>query len=115
MAEVRKPCRTCPWWVGSSAADIPNYSPSLAEGLRSTCSGEFGAAIFACHQSVPEQEVICAGWLARYGWDSIAIRIKLITGQIGPEGLDPQPGWAPLYETFDDMIAQLRATTEEIP
>lgn len=60
----------------------------------------------------------CAGWLVRYGWHSIGVRLALAAGDLSPESLEPGPDWPDLHETFDEVIAKLRETapaTEEEP
>lgn len=79
----------------------------MAEDLIDTTSDQLGAPIFACHQSRPGQQVVCVGWLWRYGWDSISIRLRLAFGEMRPEELDPDPA-IELHETFDEVIAKLR-------
>jgi hypothetical protein len=93
-----------------SAQDIPNFSLELAENLRRTCDGQFGAPIFACHQSREGAEFACAGWLAIHGYDSIAVRLAVMAGRIAPEALTPAADWPELHPSFDDMIEKLRET-----
>jgi hypothetical protein len=50
---------------------------------------------------------VCVGWLWRYGWDSISIRLRLAQGQMRQEELEPDPS-IELHETFDEVIAKLR-------
>jgi hypothetical protein len=107
---LRKPCPTCPWRVDQDASVIPNFSLDLAEGLVSTTGDELGAPQFACHQSQDGKEVVCAGWLARYGWDNIGVRLGLMSGKYTPEMLEPGPDWPETHETFDDVIEKLRRT-----
>lgn len=107
MADCRKPCPTCPWRVGQHADEIPNFRLDMAEELATTTSDQFGAPIFACHQSKRHQQVVCVGWLWRYGWDSIAVRLRLLNGQMTPDELEPDPA-IELHETFEQVIAKLR-------
>jgi hypothetical protein len=79
----------------------------MAEELIDTTSDQLGAPVFACHQSKPEQEVVCVGWLWRYGWDSIMVRLRLADGRMAPEELEPDPE-IELHETFDEVITKLR-------
>jgi Family of unknown function (DUF6283) len=104
---VRPPCPTCPWRVGQHADEIPGFRLGLAEELKATTSDQFGAPIFACHQSKLEKEVICVGWLWRYGWDSIAIRLKLMRGDMTPYELEPDLE-IELHETWEEMMVKLR-------
>jgi uncharacterized protein DUF6283 len=112
---VRQPCISCPWRVGSRASDIPNFSMKLAEGLVGTTDTEFGAPMFACHQSRDGAEIVCAGWLARYGWDSIGVRLGLCAGAFHRDQLEPGEDWPELYPDFEAMLDNLRATHDEQP
>lgn len=107
MTAIRQPCRTCPWRVEQHADEIPNFRLDLAERLVNTTSDQFGAPVFACHQSRDGQEVVCVGWLWRYGQDSIAVRLRLLNKQMAPEELEPDPA-IELHETFDEVIEKLR-------
>lgn len=109
MGTTRKPCPSCPWRVGQHADRIPGFDLTLAEGLVRTTATELGAPVFACHQSRPDAEVLCVGWLVRYGWDSIAIRLMLHNGRITPDELEVSDDWPECHETFEQVIAKLRA------
>jgi hypothetical protein len=113
---VRLPCPSCPWRVDQDASDIPNFSLELAEGLADTCE-DMSIKQFACHQSRPEQEVVCAGWLARYGWDNLGVRLGLTSGRYTREMLEPGDDWPETHETFAEVIEKLRASAdnEETP
>jgi hypothetical protein len=108
---ARKPCLTCPWRVDQHADEIPNFRLDLAEKLDRTCGDGLDGGtirpIFACHQSRAEQEVVCVGWLWRYGWDSIAIRLRLMNGIMSPDELEPDPAIV-LHDSFGEVIAKLR-------
>lgn len=108
----RTPCKTCPWRVGQDASEIPNFSLELAERLEATTETALGAPMFACHQSRDGEEVVCAGWLAVYGWDSIGVRFMLLRGDVSAEQLEPGDDWPELEPDFDAVIAKLRATAE---
>jgi hypothetical protein len=112
--KCRIPCKTCPWRVGSRGDEIPNFSMELAEGLSNTITGELGAPIFACHQSKEGGEIPCAGWLARYGWDSLVVRINLINGANWMDFFREDGGlpddWPELFPDFKSMLANLRDT-----
>ena len=104
----RPPCRTCPWRVGQHADEIPNFRLELAEELIDTTSDQLGAPMFQCHQSKGGQEVVCVGWLWRYGWDSIGIRLRLLNHEMTPDELESDPN-IELHETFEQVITKLRA------
>jgi hypothetical protein len=108
---VRQPCKSCPWRVEAVAGEIPHFSLELAERLEGTCNGQFGSPMMACHQSREGEEFVCAGWLAVYGADSIVVRLKLISGAIQREALEPGDDWPELHSSFADMIEKLRATS----
>lgn len=110
---LRAPCKTCPWRVDQDATVIPNFHLALAERLIATTGDEFGAPQFACHQSQAGKEVVCAGWLARYGWDNVGVRIGLITGKYTPDQLQPGDDWPEIHETFEDVIEKLRSTASQ--
>ena len=102
------PCRTCPWRVDQHADEIPGFRLELAEELVNTTSDQFGAPMFACHQSTDGKQVVCRGWLTRYGQDSIAVRLKLMRQELAPEELEPGENWPQLHGTFTEVIEKLR-------
>lgn len=120
---IRKPCKTCPWRIEADVADIPGFSLELAEGLDKTCDAQMGSPAMACHQSTADGQFVCAGWLARYGADSITIRLVLggaihednapgaILKGITPESVfgDLPDDWPEMHETFEEMIVKMRA------
>lgn len=89
---------------------IPGFRLDLAERLVATTGDQVGAPLFACHQSRPAEEVVCAGWLVRYGWDNIGVRFALLEGDYTPEMLEPGADWPELHETFEEVLQKLRAT-----
>ncbi|HEY2201099.1 MAG TPA: DUF6283 family protein [Solirubrobacteraceae bacterium] len=103
----RLPCASCPWRVDAHADAIPGFNLALAEELDRTLSDQLGAPMMACHGSHQDREVICVGWLWRYGWDNIGVRLKLMRGDLQPEDLEPDPS-IELHETFEEFIAKLR-------
>jgi hypothetical protein len=114
MKAAKAPCVACPWRVEASAGNIPNFSLELAEGLSRTCPDErgrgpeFGASIFACHESKQGSEFACAGWLATQGDAHPGVRLAIVQGRLSPDRLRPAPGWPALHESFAQMIAKLR-------
>lgn len=96
------PCRTCPWRrdVEPGAFGIDRY-----EQLAVSCgSPQFGDPMFACHQTIEGQEVACAGWLAVHGLDHPNVRMAGMAGLVAEEALEPQPGWPPLFSSFEEMV-----------
>ncbi len=64
-----KQCKTCPWKLSTTVADIPNYSVETHEDLRDTIADETGNAArieekaittMTCHKSIKS---MCVGWL----------------------------------------------------
>lgn len=104
----REPCPTCPWRVDKHADTIPGFSLEMAENLVTTCSGELGAPMFACHQSKPDKEIVCLGWLVNYGWDSLTVRLNLAAEKLTPEDLERGEDWPELHDTFEEVIEKLR-------
>lgn len=116
MSACRKPCPNCPWRVDQDARSIPHFSLDLAEGLANTCPDErgfgpdFGSPQFACHQSRPGEEIVCAGWLRVVGLAHPAVRMNAIAGAIPPEAFEPGGEWPELHGSFVEVIEKLRAT-----
>jgi hypothetical protein len=106
----RKPCPGCPWWRHTHAQDIPGFELELAEQLAGTCEGkpQFDEPMFACHQSMPGQEVVCSGWLAVYGNDSVPARLARAQGRLPHEPFEPDPAWPALHPSYEDMMDKLR-------
>lgn len=110
------PCKTCPWRLNQSAADIPNFSLALAERLRATSPNEHNvgpdwtAPQFACHQSEQGKEVVCRGWLAKAGHAHPLVRLAVIKGQVDVETLTPAEDWPALHETYPEVLEKLRRT-----
>ncbi len=64
-----KQCKTCPWKLSATVADIPNYSVETHEDLWDTIADETGNAsqiqektipTMTCHKSIKS---MCVGWL----------------------------------------------------
>lgn len=70
LTTLAKPCPSGPWRVNKSAADITNFDLELAQSFADCCPDsrnmgpDFGASMFACHQSKEGGEIACAGWMA---------------------------------------------------
>lgn len=105
------PCATCPWRVGSSAADIPSFDIEKARGLRCTAgrTDEF-RTIMACHGSPVGEEHPCVGYLAIYGWSNLSVRMLIIRGKIDMEAIIRDCEGIELYDTFGAMLANLEDT-----
>lgn len=119
MMACRKPCPSCPWRLDQTAADIPNFRLDLAEGLANTCPDErgmgpnIGDPQFACHQSRPGNEVVCAGWLAMCGSAHPGARLNVMLGHTPIEALSPGEDWPALHTTYAEVIEKLRDTARD--
>jgi hypothetical protein len=114
-----KPCASCPWRRTSTAADIPNFSLELAEGL-SSCSPdsrnigpEWNAKLFACHQSKPDAEFLCAGWLATVGHRHPQVRFEVFSKRLDEATLSPGTDWPELHANWPEALEKLRSTLPE--
>ncbi|MBS0426069.1 MAG: hypothetical protein JSR41_02135 [Proteobacteria bacterium] len=111
-----QPCPSCPWRMDQDAQDIPHFSLALAERLAATCPDhrgrgpDFGAPMFACHQSKVGAEVHCAGWLASVGHAHPAVRLGIVSGRLDAARLAPGPGWPALHDNYAQVLDKLRST-----
>jgi len=107
------PCNECP--IRSDNTDNPRskFSASRWAELTSTVrtsdggSPPLGSAMFGCHKGAPgtDEDLACAGWLARFGENHMSVRLALATGRLAVEALTPGIGWPPLHETWDAVVA----------
>lgn len=117
MKAPGKPCTSCPWRRVASADDIPNFDLELAEKLADTCPDhrgmgpDFGAPVFACHQSRDGEEFACAGWLAKVGHRHPAVRLAVMSRRLDPAALEPGESWPELHEDYQEVLEKLRASS----
>lgn len=116
LTTIAKPCPSCPWRVDQDATDIPKFDPELAEGLARCCPDkrgmgpDFGASLFACHQSKDGAEMACAGWMATVGHRHPGVRLAIAMGRLDASALRPGKGWPELHSNYQSVIEKLRAT-----
>ncbi|MCW3587367.1 DUF6283 family protein [Burkholderia cenocepacia] len=116
LKSAARPCPSCPWRVDQDASDIPNFDLSLAEALAPTSPDargmgpDFGAPMFACHQSKMGGEIPCAGWLAQVGHRHPGVRLSIRMGRIKPEAVQPGDDWPKLHSSYPEVLAKLRAS-----
>ena len=115
MNAAARPCASCPWRKDSAASDIPNFSMQLAESL-AVCSPDarnhgpgVSAPYFACHQSKPDAEFACAGWLAVAGHRHPRVRLDVLSGAISEDALAPGSDWPELHSNYGEVLEKLRA------
>ncbi len=88
----------------------------MAEALVSTCPDrrgfgpDFGAPLFACHQSKVGSELHCAGWLAKVGHAHPTVRLSVAQGRLNPECLTPAPDWPQLHDDYGQVLDKLRSS-----
>lgn len=117
LATLAKPCPACPWRVDAGAQDIPNFDLELAENLAATCPDErgmgpdFGASMFACHQSKEGREIACAGWMATVGHCHPGVRLAVALKRLDASALRPGARWPALHPNYQQVLEKLRATT----
>lgn len=115
---LAQPCPGCPWRLDRTAADIPGFSIEKTRRLAATCPDArghgpgFGAAMFACHQSLVGGELACAGWLASVGNCHPNVRLAVLQGLVPHESLTPGPEWPALHANYGDVLRKLEASTE---
>lgn len=91
----RKPCGGCPWrcdQVGSFPAEAFKHSAATAYDMSDR--------VFSCHESGLEKPAICAGFLLRGAGHSLAIRLKMVRGEIADDVTD---GGNDLFENYREM------------
>ena len=116
LTTLAKPCPSCPWRVNRDATDIPNFDLSLAESLANCCPDtrnmgpNFGASMFACHQSREGAEIACAGWMATVGHRHPGVRLAVALGRFDASALRPGTGWPDLHPNYQQVLEKLRAT-----
>lgn len=115
LTTLPKPCASCPWRRDAVAGDIPNFDLELAESLASTCPDQrgmgpdFGASMFACHQSKVGAEFACAGWLATVGDCHPGVRLAVMSGHLDSATLSPGADWPALHANYPEVLEKLRA------
>lgn len=107
-----KQCKSCPWKVSASTAEIPGYDRAKHEKLRPiTNRGETpvfptgrGVEVMACHLSREGADVPCAGWLSHQLGPGNNIPLRLMVRR--------RPEWFPLEldgeqrEDFEETFAE---------
>lgn len=89
MNPPRKQCAKCPWKVSTDPHDIPDgYDPEKHAALKNTIAdGSLnlcGLRMMACHETGPENQLPCVGWLANqlgHG-NNIGLRLAVINKRV---------------------------------
>lgn len=108
-----EPCGRCPWRLdvipGEFTADRFDYmATTVGEPGREV---PLGGPLWACHTSRESQDMVCASWLARVGFDHLTVRLAVATGRIPTEALRPGEDWPTLYDSFEGLAAANGVTT----
>lgn len=107
------PCPSCPWRRDQDQTTIPNFDIDLARGLAKTVGdGDAFRKVMACHHSQPGREFGCVGYLYRYGWSNLNVRLLMATGSsIDMHAIeaDCAPLDGQLHATYDEMMAKLES------
>jgi len=117
LTTLAMPCPSCPWRLDATAQDIPHFDLDLAENLAATCPDErgmgpdFGACMFACHQSKEGREIACAGWMATVGHRHPGVRLAVAMKRLDASALRPGALWPALHPNYQHVLDKLRATT----
>lgn len=91
----RKPCSDCPWRV-----DATGIFPAEAFRHSASTAYDMSDRTFACHQSGGAKPATCAGFLLRGAAHNLAIRLKLIKGEIVGDVVD---GGLQLHDSYRAM------------
>ncbi len=75
----RKPCGDCPWRV-----DAVGTFPPEAFRHSARTAYDMSEHVFACHQSGFRRSAACAGFLLRGADHNLAVRLRIMAGQIDP-------------------------------
>jgi hypothetical protein len=90
------------------AEDLSNCSPDSRN-----VGPEWNAKLFACHQSKPDAEFVCAGWLATVGHRHPQVRFEVFSQRLEELTLSPGPDWPELHGSYPEVLEKLRATLPE--
>lgn len=107
--KLRRPCANCPW-----RKDAPrgHWHPDHFTSIWRNCQDD-GTHVMACHKTPSgSAEVIpCQGWVRAIGFDSIGLRILVMTGKVSMEEVDDKDG----PELFPSFLAMMRANKAKPP
>lgn len=99
-------CSTCPWKLGSTVSDIPNYEESRHRGLDSTIADSLDwsdrTTNMSCHYAKDGEPRYCIGWLSHQlgPGNNIGLRLQMLNCEnIGDLVLD-----GPQVDSFDDTF-----------
>jgi hypothetical protein len=108
------PCTECPARRDNVDNPRAKFPAARWEQLRATVETPWNLeeleeqTLFGCHKGDPrtggEGELLCAGVLAAFGFDSVKVKMAVHFGRLDPAALHPGEGWPELYATWDEMV-----------
>lgn len=107
MTKLRQPCANCPWRVD---APREHWDPTHFESIWKNCQDD-GAHTMGCHKSTPERTVPCQGWIRVMGFESIGVRLLVMTNRVSLAEVDDRSG----PRLFASFTAMLRANKIRVP
>ncbi len=116
------PCDECP--IRADNCDNPKskFPAQKWKDLSVTVWNEkdgsplMGTILFGCHKGEPgtDADLACAGWLAMFGADHVAVRIALVRERLPVTALTPGENWPPLHQTWEDVVKAQTSDEEEL-
>lgn len=109
----RYPCDECPIRADNADNARSKFPARRWVELTSTVrtpdgsSPMIGTPMFGCHKGAPgtDEDLACAGWLARFGENHVAVRMAVVTKRLPAAALSPGADWPPLHETWEAVVA----------
>lgn len=115
------PCGPCPMRADNCDNSGAKFPVERWEALRDTVRDPLTSShptladpLFGCHKGEPgtDDDVACAGWLARFGADHVAVRLAAAAGRLPVSALEPGENWPPLHETWAAVVSAHTAPAE---
>jgi hypothetical protein len=103
-------------WCSKCAAMCADVLRRAAVGLADCCPDsrnmgpDFGASMFACHQSKQGAEITCAGWMATVGNRHPGVRLAVAMGRLDAPALQVGDGWPDLHQNYQQVLGKLQAS-----
>ncbi len=111
------PCDECPIRADNAGNPKSMFPAERWQALSASVHNEVTGSpgmneiLFGCHKGEPgtDADLACAGWLAQFGVDHVAVRFAIVQGRLSPEALHSGENWPPLHPTWDAVVkAQTR-------
>jgi Family of unknown function (DUF6283) len=115
------PCDECP--IRADNQDNPRSQfpaarwEALSVTVRHPVTGSPGldAPMFGCHKGAPgtDEDLACAGWLATFGADHVAVRVAVAQGRLPTEALSRGANWPLLHQSWDAVVEAQTARSQD--